>query len=86
MTQESLQIRTDVTKRLLMAFRYLFINGIATNKADFSKTIGLCPQNFHKLEDGGLYCTIENAFLLNREYGISLDWLFSGAGEMTTQQ
>lgn len=69
-----------------MAFRYLFVNGLTPNKTEFSRSIGLCPQNFSKLDDGGLYCTIENAYLLNRQYGISLDWLFSGAGEMTTQQ
>lgn len=77
----------DVRKRFLRAFYELHYRELIKTKREFSEAVGLGPSsNMNRMEVEQREPSISNILLLNKKFGVSLDWIMFGKGDFLEKE
>lgn len=71
-----------MSARFVAAYNHLTASGVVTSKRRFCLAIGMQPQNFHPIETGERFASVDMLCALVNAYDINPTWLFVGSGEM----
>jgi len=72
-----------VIERFIRSFEELRYRGMVDTKGEFCKNVGLSnsTSNFLLLARGKRKPSVTNILLLNKNYGVSMNWIMFGSGE-----
>jgi hypothetical protein len=77
----------EVRKRFLRSFEELRYRGFVKTKSEFSKNIGLgTTSNLNRMENAQREPGVTNILLLNKKYGVSMDWIMFGKGDFLEKE
>ena len=71
------EFRKKVGDRFKIARKYLKLT-----QQELGEVLGCSQSKIKDIEKGRLMIVPETAVILSKEYDVSLDWLYSGTGEM----
>ena len=75
-------IQSTLTQRVIESFEELKKRGLVKNKRAFAEAGGFLQQHWSGYEKGTRRISSENAATLSKRFGLSLDYLLHGEGEM----
>ena len=76
-----------VRDRLVQSFEELRYRKLVRTKAEFCKNIGLVTSsNLSRMVQMRLESTIKNVLLLHKVYGVSLEWIMLGKGNVLEKE
>jgi hypothetical protein len=72
----------EVRNRFLRSFEELRYRGLVKTKTEFSQSVGLAnSSNYIRMAKEQKEPGVTNILLLNKVYGVSMDWIMFGRGE-----
>jgi hypothetical protein len=73
----------QVRERFIRSFEELRYRGIVKTKTEFCKSVGLCStSNLIRMKNKQLEPGVNSILLLNKKYGVSIDWIFFEKGNV----
>lgn len=75
-------IKSAVNQRFIVAVEYLISTKMVVYQGDIAKKLEIKPSRMTEIMKGRMNVALDVVIIFCNEFGISLDWMFVGEGEM----